>query len=126
MALTNTYKSTARTFDYETPTNKASPMIAYKVTATRDSISSKSVTLKLDFSVGWSNNKKGSLLKDPFKMKVEVGSTTLEVSVKIPKCNGTAGKLYDKNAWYHKWYYWFLGGICLIFPIFVMFLVFNF
>ena len=31
MALTNTYKSTARTFDYETPTNKASPMIGYKV-----------------------------------------------------------------------------------------------
>ena len=98
MALTNTYKSTARTFDYETPTNKASPMIAYKVTATRSSISSKSVTLKLDFSVGWSNNKKGSSLTDPFKMTVEVGSTTLEVSVNIPKCNGTAGKLYDKNG----------------------------
>ena len=97
MALTNTYKSSARTFNYKTPTNQASPMIGYKVTATRDSISSKSVTLKLDFSVGWSNNKKGSLLKDPFKMKVEVGSTPLEVSVKIPKCNGTAGKLYDKN-----------------------------
>ena len=97
MALTNTYKSSARTFNYKTPTNQASPMIAYKVTATRSSISSKSVTLKLDFSVGWSNNKKGSLLKDPFKMKVEVGSTTLAVSVNIPKCNGTAGKLYDKN-----------------------------
>ena len=97
MALTNTYKSSARTFSYKTPTNQASPMIAYKVTATRSSISSKSVTLKLDFSVGWSNNKKGSLLKDPFKMKVEVGSTTLAVSVNIPKCNGAAGKLYDKN-----------------------------
>ena len=97
MALTNTYRSTARTFSYKTPTNQASPMIGYKVTATRSSISSKRVTLKLDFSIGWSNNKKGSLLKDPFKMTVEVGSTTLEVSVNIPKCNGTAGKLYDKN-----------------------------
>ena len=52
MALTNTYRSSARTFSYKTPTNQASPMIAYKVTATRSSISSKSVTLKLNFSVG--------------------------------------------------------------------------
>ena len=33
-------------------------------------------------------------------------------------------KLIDKNAWYMKWQYWVFGGICLIFPIFIMLLVF--
>lgn len=33
--------------------------------------------------------------------------------------------LYDKNAWYHNKWYWILGAICLIFPVFVMLLVFN-
>ncbi len=34
-------------------------------------------------------------------------------------------KLYDKNAWYYKWYYWFLGTICLVFPSLIMLLVFS-
>lgn len=32
--------------------------------------------------------------------------------------------LYSKDAWYKKWQYWFFGGICLIFPIFILLLVF--
>ena len=32
--------------------------------------------------------------------------------------------VYDKNAWYAKWYYWVIGLICLIFPAIVMFMVF--
>lgn len=34
-------------------------------------------------------------------------------------------KLYDKNAWYAKWPYWVFGTLCLIFPAFIMLLVFN-
>ena len=34
--------------------------------------------------------------------------------------------LYDKDAWYHRWYYWVLGFILGIFPALVMFLVFFF
>lgn len=33
--------------------------------------------------------------------------------------------LYDKDAWYHRWYYWVLGFILGIFPALVMFLVFS-
>jgi len=33
-------------------------------------------------------------------------------------------KLIDKNAWYMKWQYWVFGTICLIFPVFIMLLVF--
>lgn len=95
---TTTYKSTARTFDYKTPTNKASPIIGYKITATRSSSTSSKVTLKLSFSVGWNNSKVGSKLTDPFKMSVQVGSNTLSVSVNIPECTGTAGTLYDRNS----------------------------
>jgi magnesium-transporting ATPase (P-type) len=34
-------------------------------------------------------------------------------------------KLYDKNAWYYKWQYWVFGALCLIFPVFIMLIVFN-
>ena len=30
----------------------------------------------------------------------------------------------DKNAWYYKWQYWVFASICLIFPVFIMFIVF--
>lgn len=33
-------------------------------------------------------------------------------------------KLYDKDAWYMNKWYWILGGICLIFPIIIMLMVF--
>lgn len=33
-------------------------------------------------------------------------------------------KIYDKNAWYNKWQYWTFGTICLIFPVFILGLVF--
>lgn len=32
--------------------------------------------------------------------------------------------LYDKDAWYSKWQYWFFGTVCLIIPVFIMFIVF--
>ena len=32
--------------------------------------------------------------------------------------------LYDQKAWYNKWPYWFFGTLCLIFPVFIMFIVF--
>lgn len=32
--------------------------------------------------------------------------------------------LYDEEAWYNKWQYWFCASICLIFPVFIMFIVF--
>lgn len=32
--------------------------------------------------------------------------------------------VYDKDAWYTKWYYWVLGLVCFIFPFYVMMLVF--
>ena len=33
--------------------------------------------------------------------------------------------LIDKNGWYSKWQYWVIGGICLIFPLFLLFIVFE-
>lgn len=33
--------------------------------------------------------------------------------------------LYDKKAWYNRWYYWVLGFICGIIPCLVMVLIFN-
>lgn len=33
--------------------------------------------------------------------------------------------LYDKNAWYFRWYYWVLGFMLGIFPGLIMFLVFS-
>lgn len=33
--------------------------------------------------------------------------------------------LYDKNAWYHRWYYWVLGFMMGIFPGLIMFLIFS-
>ena len=33
--------------------------------------------------------------------------------------------LFDKDAWYCKWQYWVLGTVCLIFPVFIMFTVFE-
>lgn len=32
--------------------------------------------------------------------------------------------VYDKNAWYAKWYYWVLGLVCFIFPFYIMMTVF--
>lgn len=32
--------------------------------------------------------------------------------------------VYDKNAWYAKWYYWVLGFVCFIFPFYIMMVVF--
>lgn len=33
--------------------------------------------------------------------------------------------LYEKDAWYHRWYYWVLGFICGIIPGILMFLIFS-
>lgn len=33
--------------------------------------------------------------------------------------------IYDKKAWYAKWYYWVIGFICFIFPGFIMITVFQ-
>ncbi len=33
--------------------------------------------------------------------------------------------LYDKEAWYHKWYYWVLGTVLFIYPVVIMFFVFQ-
>lgn len=32
--------------------------------------------------------------------------------------------VYDKNAWYAKWYYWVLGFVCFVFPFYIMMVVF--
>ena len=32
--------------------------------------------------------------------------------------------LFDKDAWYMNKWYWIIGGICLIFPLFIMLIVF--
>lgn len=32
--------------------------------------------------------------------------------------------VYNKDAWYAKWYYWVLGLICFIFPFYIMMIVF--
>ena len=32
---------------------------------------------------------------------------------------------YEKDAWYRKWQYWVFGALCFIFPIFIMFYVFE-
>ena len=34
-------------------------------------------------------------------------------------------KLYDKNAWYMKWYYWVIGIICFFVPVLVMLMIFE-
>lgn len=33
--------------------------------------------------------------------------------------------IYEKDAWYKKWQYWVFGTLCLIFPAFIMLLVFE-
>lgn len=33
--------------------------------------------------------------------------------------------VFDKNAWYAKWYYWVIGLLCFIFPFSIMMAVFN-
>jgi hypothetical protein len=33
--------------------------------------------------------------------------------------------LYDKDAWYMNKWYWIIGGLCLIFPLFVMLMIFG-
>ena len=32
--------------------------------------------------------------------------------------------VFDKNAWYTKWYYWVIALICFIFPAFIMLYIF--
>lgn len=32
--------------------------------------------------------------------------------------------VYNKEAWYAKWYYWVLGFVCFIFPFYIMMIVF--
>ena len=32
---------------------------------------------------------------------------------------------YNKDAWYTKWQYWVFGTLCLIFPVFVMLIIFS-
>lgn len=32
--------------------------------------------------------------------------------------------LYDKDAWYHNKWYWIFGTLCLVFPAFIMLMVF--
>lgn len=31
---------------------------------------------------------------------------------------------YDKDEWYYKWQYWVFGTICLVFPVFIMLIIF--
>ncbi len=33
--------------------------------------------------------------------------------------------VFDKNAWYAKWYYWVIGLVLFIFPFYIMLVVFN-
>ena len=33
--------------------------------------------------------------------------------------------VYDKNAWYAKWYYGIIGLLCFMFPFFVMIYIFQ-
>ena len=33
-------------------------------------------------------------------------------------------KVYDEDAWYQNWRYWFFSGLCFVFPIFIVALVF--
>lgn len=33
-------------------------------------------------------------------------------------------KVYDEDAWYQDWRYWFFGGLCFVFPIMILALVF--
>lgn len=28
--------------------------------------------------------------------------------------------VFEKDAWYTKWYYWVIGALCLFFPFFIM------
>lgn len=32
--------------------------------------------------------------------------------------------VYDEEAWYQDWTYWFFGGLCFVFPIIILALVF--
>lgn len=34
-------------------------------------------------------------------------------------------KVYDEDAWYQNWRYWFFAGICFVFPIFIVAIVFS-
>lgn len=38
---------------------------------------------------------------------------------------GVLLEVFDKNAWYAKWQNWLLGLLLLIFPFFIMIVVFN-
>lgn len=33
-------------------------------------------------------------------------------------------KVYNEDAWYENWRYWFFAGLCFVFPIFIVGLVF--
>ena len=37
---------------------------------------------------------------------------------------GALLKVYDKNAWYAKWYYWVIGILVLVLPAIIMFFIF--
>ncbi len=32
--------------------------------------------------------------------------------------------VYDEEAWYQDWTYWFFGGLCFVFPIIILALIF--
>ena len=32
--------------------------------------------------------------------------------------------VYEEEAWYQDWRYWFFGGLCFVFPIIIMSLIF--
>lgn len=34
-------------------------------------------------------------------------------------------ELYEKDAWYTKWYFWVLGTVLFIYPVIVMYIVFQ-
>lgn len=34
-------------------------------------------------------------------------------------------KVYKKDAWYSKWYYWLIGALCCFFPAVIMILVLS-
>ena len=37
---------------------------------------------------------------------------------------GKLMNLYDKDAWYSNKWYWIFGALCLVFPVFIMLMVF--
>lgn len=33
-------------------------------------------------------------------------------------------KVYDEDAWYYDWVYWFVAGVCFLFPLIIMAVIF--